>query len=73
MNPKPRKPTSYDWIAPEHWKAAQTMRRVKVRGNAAHAKMHPFGELVIEEHEIFRYSRANPPTHVIAILKAKQF
>lgn len=66
---KPRKQTSYDWVAPEHFGAAQFMRRKRIRGSELHAKMHPFGELVIEEHSIFEYSRKNPPAHLIAALK----
>lgn len=66
---KRRAPTPNDWVAPDHWKVAQFMRRKRVHGSELHAKMHPFGELVIEEHSIFTYSRENPPEHVIEMLK----
>ena len=65
MSSNSPKQSPYDWIAPEHWIVAKGMNRVKVKNNERHAKLYPFGELVIEEHPIFKYSRKNPPPHVL--------
>tara|TARA_R110001606_G_scaffold20025_3_gene72652 strand:+ start:1750 stop:1989 length:240 start_codon:yes stop_codon:yes gene_type:complete len=63
---KPMKPkkSPHDWIAPEHWSSAKTMRRVKIKNSESHKKLYPFGELVIQENAIFQYSRENPPAHI---------
>jgi len=59
------KQSPHDWTAPEHWNIAKTMDRVKIKNDEHHAKLYPFGELVIKEHPIFQYSRSNPPPHVL--------
>jgi hypothetical protein len=48
----PKRPNAFAWLAPEHWNAARNMQRVR-------------GELVIEEHPIFIYSRLNPPAWLL--------
>lgn len=48
--PKPDRPNPNAFVAPEHYPVAKTMQRDRKTG-----------ELIIEQHEIFRYSAANPP------------
>jgi hypothetical protein len=50
--PKPKHPTVYDLIAPEHYRDALGMERRN-------------GAFIIKEHPIFKYSRDNPPLWVL--------
>jgi len=61
MNSKPRPPTQFDWVAPEHFRDAQSMTRNRA------------GELIIKLNPIFEYSRKNPPEFLAgAIRKMKE-
>jgi hypothetical protein len=54
----PKRPSSFDWVCPEHWNTAKNMRRFR-------------GQFIIEEHPIFAYSRMNPPAWLVAEWEAK--
>ena len=47
------------WCAPEHYHVALYMERNR------------YGQLVIELHSIFAYSRENPPTWVAGNIRAR--
>lgn len=55
---RPKRPQPDAWIAPEHWSIARHMRRVR-------------GELQVEEHPIFAYSRINPPYWLVSLKRQK--